>query len=309
VAIKEFRNTEPFKKEKDVLEKIQILNHNHLIKHLAICENGKLYYIIFPWADGGNLREFWKLEDPQERNPELFLWSLQQMLGLAGALQALHSVNCRHGDLKPENILHFKKGGQGDLVVADVGVSRVHENATELRHAGTTTRATTPSYEPPEVHLQPNSPRARRFDLWSLGCIFLEFNIWLLYGFEAINNFGHARDTPEFGFYKLNAERTAAETHQVVLNAIKAIREDPRCSGGTGLEKLANLIAAHLLQVEVERRYSADELYDELQKIVQDAEKNPAYLFNQVEPAPNMPLLFQRREIPVEKAKNRPGKG
>jgi serine/threonine protein kinase len=231
------------------------------------------------------------------------------MLGLAGALQALHSVNCRHGDLKPENILHFKKGGKGDLVVADVGVSRVHENATELRHAGTTTRATTPSYEPPEVHLQPNSPRARRFDLWSLGCIFLEFNIWLLYGFEAINNFGHARDTPEFGFYKLNAERTAAETHQVVLNAIKAIREDPRCSGGTGLEKLANLIAAHLLQVEVERRYSADELYDELQKIVQDAEKNPAYLFNQVEPAPNMPLLFQRREIPVEKAKNRPGKG
>ena len=99
VAIKEFRNTEPFKKEKDVLEKIQILNHNHLIKHHAICENGKLYYIIFPWADGGNLREFWKLEDPQDRNPELFLWSLQQMLGLAGALQALHSVNCRHGDL------------------------------------------------------------------------------------------------------------------------------------------------------------------------------------------------------------------
>jgi hypothetical protein len=59
----------------------------------------------------------------------------------------------------------------------------------------------------------------------------------------------------------------------------------------------------------VERRYSADELYDELQKIVQDAEKNPAYLFNQVEPAPNMPLLFQRREIPAEKTKNRSAKG
>lgn len=291
------------------MEKIQDLHQKHLIEHLAICENGKLYYIIFPWADGGNLREFWKLEDSQERSPELFLWSLQQMLGLSGALQALHRKNCRHGDLKPENILHFKKARKGDLVVADVGVSRVHENATELRHVGTTTRATTPSYEPPEVHLQPNTPRARRFDLWSLGCIFLEFNIWLLYGFEAINNFGHARDTPDFGFYKLNAERTAAETHQVVLKAIKVIREDPRCSGGTGLENLVNIIAAHLLQVEVERRYKAHELYEELQKIVQDAEKNPAYLLNKVEPAPNMPLLFQHRDFPAERAKTRSGTG
>ncbi len=227
------------------------------------------------------------------------------MLGLAGALKALHNVNCRHGDLKPENILHFKKGGNGVLVVADVGVSRVHENVTELRHAGTTTRATTPSYEPPEVHLQPNTPRARRFDLWSIGCIFLEFNIWLLYGFEAINNFGHARDTPDFGFYKLNADRTAAETHQVVLKAIKILREDPRCRGGTALETLINLIAEHLLQVEVERRYSADELYDEIYKIVQDAEKSPAYLFNKVDPRPDMPQLFQRKDNTAGKARAR----
>ncbi|PVH75772.1 kinase-like protein [Cadophora sp. DSE1049] len=302
VAIKEFRSAGPFNKEKENLEKIQNLHHKHLVEHLAICENGTRYYVIFPWADGGNLREFWKLEDPRERTLELALWSLQQMLGLVGALKALHSVNCRHGDLKPENILHFKEGGNGVLVVADVGVSRVHEKATEFRHVGTTTRATTPSYEPPEVYLQPNTPRARRFDLWSIGCIFLEFNIWLLYGFEAINNFGYARDAPEFGFYTINSDKTAAETHKIVSKAIDVVRTDPRCRSGTALETLVNLIADHLLQVEVDRRYTADELYDELYKIVQDAEKTPSYIFKNVNSPPDIPRLFQRRaSIPDEK--------
>jgi serine/threonine protein kinase len=295
VAIKEFRSAEPFNKEKDILEKIQNLHHKHLIEHLAICENGTRYYLIFPWADGGNLREFWEREDSRERTPELALWSLQQMLGLAGALKALHSVNCRHGDLKPENILRFKEGGNGTLVVADVGVSRVHDKGTEFRHAGTTTRATTPSYEPPEVYLQPNTPHARRYDLWSIGCIFLEFNIWLLYGFEAINSFGYGRDAPEFGFYKLNSDRTAAETHNVVSKAIDTLRQDPQCRGGTALETLVNLIAEHLLQVDVDRGYRATELYDELHKIVQDAEMTRSCLFNKVNPRPDIPRIFQRR--------------
>ncbi|KAE9367916.1 kinase-like protein [Stipitochalara longipes BDJ] len=295
VAIKEFRAADPFTKEKENLEKIQHLHHKHLVEHLAICENGSRYYVIFPWADGGNLRQFWEFEDSRERTPELVLWSLQQMLGLAGALMSLHSVNCRHGDLKPENILHFKEGSHGNLVVADVGVSKVHEKPTEFRHAKTTTRATTPSYEPPEVYLQPNTPRARRYDLWSMGCIFLEFSIWLLYGFEAINSFGYARDAPDFGFYTLNSEKTAAETHRVVFKAINAVLEDPRCGEGTALGVLVKLIVDHLIQVEVERRYSADELYDELQKIVQVAQKNPEYLFSKADPRPDLPKLFQSR--------------
>lgn len=294
MAIKEFRSAEPFTQEKEILEQIQNLHHEHLIQHLAICENGTRYYLIFPWANGGNLREFWKREDERARTPELALWSLQQMLGLAGALKALHDVNCRHGDLKPENILHFKKGGNGTLVVADVGVSRVHDLATEFRHAGTTTRATTPSYEPPEVYLRPKEPRARRYDLWSIGCIFLEFNIWLLYGFEAINNFGHGRDSPEFGFYKMTSPGTA-ERHQVVSKAIDVLRQDPRCRGGTALERLVNLIAGHLLQVEVGRRYRATELYDELGRIVQDAEQTRSYIFNEVDARPDTPPLFQPR--------------
>ena len=300
MAIKEFRSPDPFNKEKENLEKIQNLHDKHLVEHLAICENGSRYYVIFPWADGGNLRQFWELEDSRGRTPSLVLWALQQMLGLAGALKALHSVNCRHGDLKPENILHFKEDSIGNLVVADVGVSKVHEKPTVARHAGTTTRATTPSYEPPEVYLQPNTPRARRYDLWSMGCIFLEFNIWLLYGFQAINSFALERDAPDYGFYKLNSAKTGAETHRVVSDAIHAVLEDPRCAVDTALGALVKIIAEHLIQVEVERRYSAEELYDELNKIVQLAEKSPEFLFRKVDRSLDIPKPFQNPDKGVD---------
>lgn len=294
IAIKEFRSEKHFSKEKENLEQIQNLHHQHLIQHLATYEIGQLYYVIFPWADGGNLREFWTREDSRQRTPELALWSLRQMLGLAGALKALHSVNCRHGDLKPENILHFKEGGEGVLVIADVGVSKVHEMETKMRRTATSTRATTPSYEAPEVYLHQKMPLARRYDIWSIGCIFLEFTIWLLHDFETINSFGYARDAPEFSFYKLTPDGTA-ETHPVVSAAIDALRQDPRCKGGTALEALVSLIAEHLLQVKVDRRHTADEVHDKLRKIVQDAEKTPSYLFNRVDPPPAMPLVVRHR--------------
>jgi hypothetical protein len=61
------------------------------------------------------------------------------------------------------------------------------------------------------------------------------------------------------------------------------------------LETLVNLIAEHLLQVDVDRRYRAIELYDELHKIVQDAEMTRSCLFNKDNPRPDIPQIFQRR--------------
>ena len=103
------------------MQEIQQLQHKHLIRLVATSQRGPNYYVMFPWADGGNLMEFWKREDSQ-RDQKLILWSLRRMIGLVDALKALHSKNCRHGDLKPKNVLHFKNG-EGILVIADVGVS------------------------------------------------------------------------------------------------------------------------------------------------------------------------------------------
>jgi serine/threonine protein kinase len=73
-----------------------------MIHHYATCEMDNAFYVIFPWADGGNLKEYWKTLAEKERTPDLGVWALRQMLGLSEALAALHEKNCRHGDLKPD---------------------------------------------------------------------------------------------------------------------------------------------------------------------------------------------------------------
>jgi serine/threonine protein kinase len=296
VAAKEIRNEESFLQEKENLQKIQQLHDEHIIKLIATCQRGPRYYVIFPWARGGNLLQFWERED-RRRNEDLILWSLCEMHSLVGALKALHSENCRHGDLKPENILHYQNG-KSLLVIADVGVSKFHRIATSLRHEGTKTRATTPPYEAPEAQPHITDARSRVYDIWSLGCIFLEFAVWLLYGFEALEKFKDSRASTDSrvangSFYRHNSEGLA-EIHPKVSEAMSALRGDPLCKNGTAIGDLIEIIAANLLQVDVSLRAKADTLHDILGKIVQEAKRKPGYLLNKFYNAPDIPPFFRR---------------
>jgi serine/threonine protein kinase len=286
------------------LDYIHQLNHQHLIKHAATCQRGESYYIIFPWANGGDLQEFWEYEDPRERTPELILWSFQQMLGLASALKALHLANYCHGDLAPEHILHFRKGeglennSEGILALAGCGRAEVYSKERGLMRRKPRT-ATSSIYQAPEALLSQATARSRRKDMWPIGCVFLEFVIWLLYGHKAIERF-----EPLFASRKSNDPRTqhgrffyyASEgtlaIHPAVSAAIGTIRTDPRCKE-TALADLVEIIAENLLQIEVSLRVQATELYEKLEKIVQKAEKNPSYLVNLIDSVPNTPAMFR----------------
>jgi serine/threonine protein kinase len=327
VATKEFRSAELFAQERENLNTVHSLAHTHLVTHFATYQKGTHYYVVFPWAQGGNLRDFWASQDTLPRDANLTLWALRQLHGLACALEALHSVNCRHGDLKPENILHFSSSASststpttpttdavdGKLVIADVGISRTHAHATQLRHKGTATRATTPAYEAPEARSN-HAPRARRYDVWSLGCIFLEFALWVLHDDEAIASFESARN-PDSLFYLLSSsnsnsnststgsggsrdvsastEGRGLEIHPVVARAIAELRGDPRCSGDTVFGEFIEVIEKDLLQIEVEQRVFAEELAEKLQRIVQSAEAGSRPLFNDVSEVPEK-LRFSR---------------
>jgi serine/threonine protein kinase len=309
IAIKEFRRQESFDCEKRNLDQIQSIQHHHLIKHVATCKIGDNYFALFPWADGGNLLDFWACENLRQRTPELILWSLKQTLGLVDALKALHSKNFRHGDLKPQNILHFKKsgqicsGGRGILVIADVGVSRVHKEATIVRCDPTSTFATTKSYEGPEVQFSGKAPRSRKYDMWSIGCIFLEFTIWLLYDLKIVDSFEKLREsrddpkTPIASFYDCAPEGTV-KIHSVVSEAMDMIRKDPRCKGAA-LEDFVNLIAENLLLIEVQRRATAPDIYEKLKKIVHDAENDPSYLLPSVDLILEVPSMFRHEQNPT----------
>ncbi|KAH6981724.1 kinase-like domain-containing protein [Ilyonectria sp. MPI-CAGE-AT-0026] len=295
VAVKEFKTEQLFEKEKENLQQIQSLSHEHLIKIIATCSRDRFYYVLFPWADGGNLGDLWKREDGK-RTRELTRWSLGQMLGISEALSALHSKNCRHGDLKPENVLHFKKGSEdpGTLVIADVGVSKFHQQATNMRSEPTDTRATTPIYEAPEAQPDVKDPRSRRYDMWSMGCMFLEHIVWLLYGHDAMLRFRNSRKStdPEIrdgSFYRRvhrpgktqdeSSDQVADQSpdpkdllHPKVLKAFEKLREDSNCQPGTALGDLVKLISEDLM-VAVDQRIGAIELVNKLGRIVDEAKR------------------------------------
>ncbi|KAM0424536.1 hypothetical protein ACHAPT_010252 [Fusarium lateritium] len=310
-AIEGLNVSEVFEKERANLEEIRSLKlHQHLIRGIATCQVHNSYYILFPWADGGDLDKFWeRLKGKGDAN--LVLWSLKQMTGLVDALRLMHDINHRHGDLKPGNILHFPKGNpfcgqqddpQGTLVIADYGVSRRHQKATQMRLEGTSTRATTRSYEAPEADGSQHNPRSRRYDLWSVGCIFLEFVVWLLYGHDAVKGFESQRiatgksNGGHASFYvKEDDEKPVeAELNEAVEAAVAAILKDPRCSGDTALGHLVALIPEGLLVINPNDRDTAEQLHDKLKGIVARAESQRSYLFRETSPQPDTPEAFRK---------------
>ncbi|KAI0539606.1 kinase-like protein [Xylaria digitata] len=305
VAIKCFSLEKDFEKEKENLIVLQNLNHPHLIRHLATVKHGDLFYAILYWADGGNLYDFWKSNPdafPTQR-PGMFKWCFQQMFGLVDALFVLHEAKYRHGDLKPENIFHFRnsddpdipQGGYGRFVIADVGISKFHHQATELRHSGTDTKATTLCYRAPEAQRDEDKPgqakpRSRKYDIWSVGCIFMEIVIWLLYDHKTIDVFREIRrgHDEKAAYYKCIGGHV--EFHPAVSEGLKALRSDPRCAKGTGLADLIDLIANKLIVILPEKRATAKELRDEFKKILEKADRG--FSTKIVEPRPRIPNAF-----------------
>ncbi|KAG9237326.1 kinase domain-containing protein [Amylocarpus encephaloides] len=290
VALKEFKYKVDFEHERENLNKIRGLKNNkHITQNFATFSQGNKHYIIFPWAVGGDLDNFWKNGKSKSRTPRLALWCLRQMLGLTEALLALHREiggedNCRHGDLKPGNILHFLTGEEGILKITDFGISRIHNNATFQRMENpTTTRATTPSYEAPEAApaLSRKQARSRKYDIWSLGCIFLEFTIWHVCGWEVVQSFNAARKSGSPGgenwahFYQITND--TARVHPEVTRIIADLKGSTEIKA-TALGEFVDLIEKSLLEVKVEDRIDSAQLSSRVRGIVEKAESDPVYL-------------------------------
>jgi serine/threonine protein kinase len=239
---------------------------------------------------------------------------MQQMLGLATALHMLHEqFKCRHGDLKPGNILCVKGGEETVLKIADFGVSKIHHAQTTYRKSATKTALLTPSYQGPEVEFEnlgerDQRPRSRKYDIWSLGCVFLEFSIWLLHGPEAVEGFAGARGsgTSSTGssppLYEVTDKAAkVARVHQLVSWTIKRLEDNPQCKGdnpqckeATALADLLSLIKNQMLQPEVDSRPLAGDICKQLEKIVQEAEKRDSYLLHSCDGLRIPPLDFEQ---------------
>jgi len=197
-------------------------DHEHLIRLLVTFEHHDQFHLVFHWADG-NLLEFWQEprywpENLDRGNPEVARWMAKQCLGLAKALQTIqtsvvkqqdgqshHSefnkVYGRHGNVKPENILWFSDDGLGArhgqfgvLKISDFGMAdfRGSQSAQDAASHGT---AMSRTYRAPEYDV--NGVLSPRCDIWSFGCILLEFVVWYVRGGNGVTGFSdhRARDS------------------------------------------------------------------------------------------------------------------
>jgi len=137
-----------------------------------------------------------------------------QILGLARALETIHYCPVeaddmdsllvddarpfgRHGDMKPENILWFKderldneESSIGVLKIADFGFADFHsEHSRSIRRS--LVGGFTDTYKAPEYDT--NQPISPKYDIWSFGCILLQFIVWYLRGWDGVDAFSKDR--------------------------------------------------------------------------------------------------------------------
>ncbi len=266
-----------FLKEKSILDLLGPMEHKHLIPLLSSYRKKKHYHLLFPCADC-NLRVYWAKNPFPIFGKNTVLRSIRQMSGITSALALIHNIRVkfdldvdggvrlqeggaklsikageekygRHGDIKPENILWFKE--EEVLKITDFGLGRFHGRDSRSgidprKISGTLT------YEPPECSLA--RPVSRKYDIWSLGCLFLEFATWLLEGAAKIDDFANERglntgiinDDTFFTVFSDSNHEKYANVREGVVRWVDGLHAHRKCT--QAIHELLDLVMGSMLK-------------------------------------------------------------
>ncbi|KAH7305850.1 kinase-like domain-containing protein [Stachybotrys elegans] len=275
----------------------QVHKEDHLVNLLLFFQRGSKHYFVFEWADK-NLQEFWE-NPPRENIRSDSLWIAQQCTGIARAVRRIHGLATwqkeermqagdapdltlpewgRHQDIKPKNILWTDgedEDDNGKLVLSDLGLSRYH---TLLSRSGDATAdGWTDTYRGPETDIW-SQTISQNYDIWSLGCVFLEFCVWHLEGYDAVVNFGFERgEEDRTGIIGFKSERffnivegadgnPVGELKSSVSKCIERLRGLPDCTKLAAA--LLDLIETKMLLINPSDRGKSDLIFTEMSKIL-----------------------------------------
>ncbi|KAI0547048.1 kinase-like domain-containing protein [Xylaria curta] len=336
-AIKELFEVDdtPFTNEFRNLKKVE--TRDHLLPVFAAYRRGARYSFIFPWADGGSMFDLWGSE-PRElknkvlvdvheatdahRTQKVIIWVACQLAGLTGKLGLgfLHDTQFLepdqptlavpesekrygiHGDIKPRNILYFQqeqnidKCGLGLFKISDFGLTGFHSSVTRSRQAPTGPHS--PTYRSPEYGMS-ETYLSRKYDIWGLGCVLLQFLTWLISGPQDLRQFDQDRfdevdeTNPNF---KEDNFFTAVQTGDngikyVVKTSVQSRIEELQLvvTPGNYLYDCLELIKTRILQIDVKERADCREVHDSLaryhQRCLQDSQYTSIALPTFEEPA------------------------
>jgi serine/threonine protein kinase len=312
-ALKQFfdqgsRTRGDFQNESKMLGVLSKIPHMNITRHLALWTQKDRFYMLFPRAEK-NLRMFIADTSHPTLSKDTVLWLLNQFKGLADGVRQIHNLGPSglgpaflrrrlepaskrgrtgfHHDLKPENILVFADddASTGDPItgrtwkISDFGSARIGlilsgSGMQEESYFTDNLSHGDAVYGAPDFVLEGKT--SRPYDMWSLGCIFLQCLLWVL-------------GTPGSGLQDFAADRLVipdATANQdsvfwyvgsdghvrlkpAVVTKLKDLRQD--CEGRGVLKLLVSSIGK-LLTIKPSQRTDAPNLFNELDAILTQAE-------------------------------------
>ncbi|KPM37031.1 hypothetical protein AK830_g9515 [Neonectria ditissima] len=300
-----------FKKEVSNLNRFSGKEHPNLIRLLCTFSIGDKHHLLFPCADG-NLQELWKEQHKPQAStsdPERGVWFSGQCLGIVEGLLRIHRQGAdrvgdilrsiprsdvkkygRHGDLKPENILWFRNHQARDedydmglLKISDFGLMRFH-GTVSMSQVDARRLAVSPTYRAPEFDISDEVSQA--YDIWSLGCVLLEFVIWYLKGWPGVDSFSKSRAKEDiysdagiaqdifFSHVKTNGQ-WAASKNKAVHEEFSRLYADPNCSDF--IQDLLEFVEDKLLRIRPKNRARCVEIHKKLVGLHQKCKETPDY--------------------------------
>ncbi|PLN83085.1 protein kinase-like protein [Aspergillus taichungensis] len=299
----------------DILESIG--GHPHMVNLLFTFKKGEKFHLVFPWADG-TLRTYLQQTRTLLDTRQSMFWCLKQMAGIASGLQWMHNFATpgstrlfgRHGDIKADNILWFRGGdwrsdAGGILKIADLGLARFHTLASRSDIDPLTVRVPS-TFSPPDAFRRIRVSRA--WDLWGLGCMYLEFATSILCGYEAVVEFSAARGRDDTEIPELSMDCFYTTDYNEIKPSVRKWVEDlhrhPRCTGV--LHHLLELIMSEMIVVEPCQRSTSARVHARLAEMIDRASHDNAYL---MEPAPWFKRPHQLVEEPSTLSEPSPQQG
>ncbi|KAI1642503.1 kinase-like protein [Daldinia loculata] len=291
----------------------------HIIQPLATFEveepavSGSTYYILFDWAEG-NLNDFWKKNGHLVGARDHCRWMSREFYSLCLALECVHNerketlksidkntlekellgrshdadgLYGRHGDIKPDNFLWFSSPSSsrslGQLTLSDFGLGRLHTQVSRSNQDPKNI-ARTETYKAPEFDLS-DGKISRASDIFSLGCVFLEYVTWFLLGNDSV--------TKEFPTYRLEQDIYTFQSDtffsirsdkrgnqrpflkESVKLWIKQLQEHENCSWY--LHQLLDIIRDKMLAPDRGNRIHIMELIKDMDVLRQACERNDSF--------------------------------
>ncbi|KAK0712484.1 kinase-like domain-containing protein [Lasiosphaeria miniovina] len=248
--------------------------------------NSTDYFLLFDWQDG-NLTQLWENGDRLRNDENHPRCMAQQIFGLAAALQCVHndrtahqrsnpaqnhySVYGRHGDLGPSNILYSVTESGLELKLADFGLAQLHSRMSRT-FGNTKFTHRTETYRGPEFDVE-TGEISRATDIFSFGCVILEYITWYLLGNDGVKEFSETRfeaesHRPGFksdAFFSIHSSLSKVDKVVLkpqVLGHIKNLNKNRRCSWY--LHQMLELVEERMLNLDPKKRIQSSQLTKDL---------------------------------------------